>query len=119
MTAEYIATALSKQVESFGLSWEYLVGQAYDGASTMSGCIAGVCSFKEQAPTAVYIHCWAHKLNLALVAASQRQRAVYAFFDLLESLYVFISGTVPHAMFVKMQNLFSPAAPRELKKLIE
>ena len=62
------------------------------------------------------MHCWAHKLNLALVAASQREREVFAFFDLLESLYVFISGTVPHALFVKMQQTFSLQKPRELKK---
>ena len=116
MTAEYIAGVISGQVESFGLSW--LVGQAYDGASTMSGCIAGVSTLiKQKAPVAIYVHCWAHKLNLALVAASQRDRAVFAFFDLLEALYMFISGTVPHAVFGKMQQLLSPSAPRELKKL--
>ena len=43
---------------------------------------------------------------------------MFGFFDLLESLYVFMSGTVPHAVFVKMQKLISPhCAPRELKKL--
>ena len=108
---------ITAQVESFGLSWEYLVGQTYDGASTMSGCIADVCTLiKEKAPVAIYVHCWAHKLNLSLVAASQRERGVFAFFDLLEALYVFISGTVPHALFITMQKLF-PATPRELKKL--
>jgi hypothetical protein len=118
MTAEYIAGVISEQVESFGLSWEHLVGQAYDGASTMSGCIAGVSTLiKQKAPVAIYVHCWAHKLNLALVAASQREKQVFTFFDLLEARYVFISGTVPHAVFGKMQQLLSPSAPRELKKL--
>ena len=121
MNAVYIANKISEKVEHFGLSWEYLVGQAYDGASTMSGCIAGVSTLiKEKAPTAVYVHCWAHKLNLALVAASQRVRGAFAFFDLLEALYVFISGTVPHDRFISMQKMLSPKAqPRELKKLSE
>ena len=121
MNAAYIANVISEKAESFGLSWEYLVGQAYDGASTMSGCIAGVSTLiKEKAPTAVYVHCWAHKLNLALVAASQRVRDVFAFFDLLEALYVFISGTVPHDRFIGMQKILSPRTqPRELKKLSE
>ena len=80
MNAVYIANVISEKVESFGLSWECLVGQAYDGASTMSGCIAGVSTLiKEKAPAAVYVHCWAHKLNLALVAASQRVREVLLF----------------------------------------
>ena len=104
MTAKDIAKVITAQVESL----EYLVGQAHDGASTMSGCIAGVCTLiKEKAPVAIYVHCWAHKLNLSLVAASRRERGVFAFFDLLEALYVFISGTVPHALFITMQQLFS------------
>lgn len=80
MTAVYIAQVISDQVELFGLSWEHLVGQAYDGASTMSGCIAGVSTLiKEKAPLAIYVHCWAHKLNLALVAASQRREEYLLF----------------------------------------
>jgi hypothetical protein len=120
MHAAYIAGVITDKVESLRLSWEHLVGQAYDGASTMSGCIAGVSTLiKEKAPAAIYVHCWAHKLNLALVAASNREREVFAFFALLEALYVYISGTVPHALFCKMQQLIRPGVVRELKKLSE
>ena len=40
MTAEHIAQVISDQVQSLGLSWEYLVGQAYDYASS---CCVVLC----------------------------------------------------------------------------
>ena len=42
-------------------------GQAYDGASNMSGCLNGVASqIQKEQPKAHYIHCVAHSLNLCL-----------------------------------------------------
>src|SRR5205823_5242320 len=53
-------------------------------------------------------------------AASQREKAVFAFFDLLEALYVLISGTVPHAVFIEMQRVISSdRAPREIARIRE
>ena len=53
MTAEHIATVITQEVQSLGLSWEYLVGQAY-GASTMSGYITGVATLiKQKVPVAI------------------------------------------------------------------
>ena len=45
-----------------------MIGQGYDGASTMSGKEKGVQAIvKESYPLAVYVHCSAHILNLVLV----------------------------------------------------
>jgi len=45
-----------------------IVAQSYDGASVMSGHLNGVqTKIKEHHPTAVYIHCMAHRLNLVVV----------------------------------------------------
>lgn len=56
-------------LESHGLEYkENFVGQAYDGASVMSGIHAGVqARIKDVAQHAFYIHCSAHCLNLVLV----------------------------------------------------
>ncbi len=52
----------------FNLDPRYLVSHGYDGASVMSGRCAGVqAKVREFAPNAIYIHCYAHVLNLALV----------------------------------------------------
>ncbi|CAC5389178.1 unnamed protein product [Mytilus coruscus] len=46
--------------------------QGYDGAANMSGIHKGVqARIKEIVPTANYVHCKAHVLNLAIVHASQ------------------------------------------------
>ena len=49
----------------------YIRGQGYDGASNMSGIYRGVqARIRQQYPEAVYTHCRAHCLNLAIVHAS-------------------------------------------------
>ena len=42
-------------------------GQAFDGASAMSGYRSGVQALvKAEAPQALFVHCLAHSLNLCL-----------------------------------------------------
>jgi len=48
-----------------------MVGQGYDGASNMSGHLKGVQTIiRETYPKALYVHCVAHSLNLAVSKAS-------------------------------------------------
>ena len=67
-----------------------ITSQGYNGALVMSGNCSGVqerlWSF---APHAVYIHCYAHVLNLVLVDSVKAIPEAAHFFALLESLYVF------------------------------
>ena len=47
-----------------------IVGQCYDAASNMSGIHKGLAIWvKGDSPKAIYVHCHAHRLNLALQAA--------------------------------------------------
>ncbi len=56
----------------FGLDISFVIGQAYDGASTLSGQHAGVQALiKEKAPMAGYFHCYAHRLELVLQKAGR------------------------------------------------
>ena len=81
------------------------VSQCYDGASVMSGCQTGVRARISQInPSAIYIHCHAHQLNLVLVDACRKLPHASKFFSLLESLYAFISSSVPHSVFVTKQK---------------
>lgn len=57
-------------------------GQCYDGASVMSGKVAGVSQrISSLEPRAVYVHCLAHSLNLALQDSA---RALPLYRDMLE-----------------------------------
>ena len=68
-----------------------IVSLGYDGASVMSGCCAGVQTrVREFAPYAVYIHYYAHILNLVLVDSVKSVPAASEFFALREALYVFL-----------------------------
>eukprot|EP00116_Pleurobrachia_bachei_P002834 sb/3463096/ len=49
-----------------------IVGQSYDGASLMSGWLAGVQKLvRDKCPMAVFTHCLSHRLNLAMEASIQ------------------------------------------------
>ena len=52
-------------LQDLGLNVKSMVGQCYDGAANMSGVKKGVAA-RMQEIVAVYVHCYAHRLNLAL-----------------------------------------------------
>ena len=63
-----IADAIIHTIENLGLSVQYLRGQGYDGAATMSGERSGVqARIRERQPKALYTHCAGHSLNLAVL----------------------------------------------------
>ena len=81
--AAYILDTLSK----FGIDHKFIVSQGYDGASVMSGQCSGVQQhIKNEASQAMYIHCYAHCLNLVLVDSTKINADTTNFFILLEAL---------------------------------
>ena len=82
-----------------------IVSQGYDGASVMSGCCKGVqTQIREMVPHAIYIHCNAHCLNLCLVDSAKAVRGASEFFGLLETLYVFLSTSKCHVIFMEQHS---------------
>ena len=66
----------------------------------------------------MYVHCHAHRLNLALVDSVKAIQAAAEFFVLLEKLYVYVSGSFVHARWLEIQKeLFPGERPRELQRL--
>ena len=69
-TGEALAERFLDSQREIGLDLEKMKGQGYDGASNMSGCHRGVqARIRQVIPGAVYVHCRAHSLNLAVVHA--------------------------------------------------
>ena len=85
----------------------------------MSGKHKGVAAIvKQKAPQALYVHCHAHRLNLVLVDAVKSVDVASEFFVLLERLYVFVSGSFVHDLWLKTQrDMYPGAIPKELQKL--
>ena len=66
------------------LDFKSIHGQGYDGANNMRGRFKGFQALiLKDSPYAYYIHCFAHRLQLALMAASQGVVAVQTFFTKL------------------------------------
>ncbi|KAJ8750553.1 hypothetical protein K2173_015712 [Erythroxylum novogranatense] len=92
------ATSLLKGIKSlfsnYGLSIASLRGQGYDGASNMRGEFHGLKSLilKENS-CAYYIHCFAHQLQLTLVAVAKKHLNVCSFFNTITRLCNVIGGS--------------------------
>jgi len=68
VTDEAIADTIDQAIAACNLDISLLRGQAYDGASNMSGKYKGCAAiFKERYPLAIYSYCCSHTLNLAVV----------------------------------------------------
>ena len=83
-----MALTLKKEIYSllsrYNLDIQNILGQGYDGASNMRGESNGLQALISfDCPYAYYIHCFAHRLQLALVAASKTVIPVGKFFDRL------------------------------------
>ncbi|KAJ0986333.1 hypothetical protein J5N97_004689 [Dioscorea zingiberensis] len=65
-----------------GLSLSKLRGQGYDGASNMRGEFNGLKTLiLKENPYARYVHCFAHQLQLVIVAVAKDNRIVADFFQ--------------------------------------
>ena len=75
-------------LQECGIYEVQIVTQGYDSAAVMSGSENGVkLKIRKDHPSAVYIHCIPHKLNLVLVEACKVNQMVNSFFLTLETIY--------------------------------
>lgn len=116
--AKSIADGIEAVLQSHKLGDLMCVAQTYDGAAVMSGAVGGVqARFRERHPEAVYVHCYAHELNLVLCHTCKAIPEAVAFFDLLENMYTFFSNSlVNHNKFIEIQNKLG-LKPSELVQL--
>ncbi|KAG7968740.1 hypothetical protein I3843_08G170200 [Carya illinoinensis] len=78
----------------YDLQIENIRGQGYDGGSNMHGEWNGLKAlFFKYCPYAYYVHCWAYKLQLALVATSREAKHVHQFFVHLTSTINIVIGS--------------------------
>ena len=75
---------LTVVLSTHGFNIQNLRGQGYDGASNMRGELNGLQAlFLRECPYAYYVHCYAHRLQLALVDASKEVVPISQFFQKL------------------------------------
>ena len=76
-TAEALLNLVKVVFDRFDLELKNLWGQFYDGASNMSGQFNGLqLKIREINSSALYVHCYAHSLNLVLAFLKTRQAEI-------------------------------------------
>jgi hypothetical protein len=87
--------------EELKLDLQLMVAQSFDGSATMAGAKSGVAKrFLEKVPHAVFVHCYAHKLNLALQDGTNQIKSVSDVQLIIKNVSVFVERSAKrHASF--------------------
>ncbi|XP_015167797.1 zinc finger MYM-type protein 1-like [Solanum tuberosum] len=126
------ACSLKKAIYSLlsvhSLSPSKIRGQGYDGASNMKGEINGLKTLiMKDSPSAYYIHCFAHQLQLTLVAIAKKHLDVEDFFDHVSNVLNVVGGSFKRRDLLrdhqakKLEQLFESvlAMSNELSKILQ
>ncbi|KAL6554076.1 hypothetical protein OROMI_019749 [Orobanche minor] len=109
------ATSLEKGIDklfsSCNLSISSLRGQGYDGASNMKGEFKGLKSLiLKRNPTAYYVHCFAHQLQLTIVAVAKKHTSIGSFFNTVTRLSNVVGGSC------KRRDLFRESQKEKMEE---
>jgi hypothetical protein len=112
---------VSKDKSAFGLSeillteiknWnigDKLVCQTYDGAAVMAGQKNGVQAIiKQLYPKAMFIHCYAHQLNLVFLHGSKSIKSVKIFISELTVFHTFFSRSPKRSQLLREKGFKLP-----------
>jgi hypothetical protein len=93
-TALSLKVAIESLFSKHGLSLSRLRGQGYDGASNMQGEFNGLKALiLRESKSAYYVHCFAHQLQLTLVAVAKNHNVIAEFFCLVAKLINVVGGS--------------------------
>ena len=113
-----IARQLLEILENVGINRNFVVGQCYNGAASMSGHNNGVQKhIKDQYPSAIYTHCALHRLNLCIDKACNVIE-IQANIILTKEISVFFSNSAKPLSLIQAQieNKCSKFSHLRLKK---
>ncbi|XP_075670248.1 uncharacterized protein LOC142640019 [Castanea sativa] len=93
-TALSLKCAIEGLLCEHNLSLSRLRGQGYDGASNMQGDINGLKTLiLKENKSAFYVHCFAHQLQLTLVAVAKNHINIADFFYVVSNLVTVVGGS--------------------------
>ena len=85
-----LTLAVEDMFEKCGLCFQNLRGQGYDGATNMNGQYSGVQSrIAAKNSKALYVHRYAHVLNLVIFQTCTKNRIARDFFGTVECLCIY------------------------------
>ncbi|XP_050065649.1 zinc finger MYM-type protein 1-like [Aphis gossypii] len=118
LTGQHLASAILEGLHSCGIDCSKMYGQGYDGASNMSGKFKGVQTIiRNKYPMALYVHCAAHTLNLA-VSSSCEQQAIRNCLGVVEKMHCFFNTPKRHSILLEaIANSDLNPSSKSLKRL--
>ena len=98
LTAESLTKYIMDLLKRTGIDITHCIAQSYDGASVMSGHVGGTqTKIREHVEWAIYVHCYAHRINLVAVDCCKSIPDVSDFFELIQQVYNLIYGSYVHS----------------------
>ena len=109
-----LKSAIDELLARYGMSITNVRGQGYDGASNMRGEFNGLRSLvARESSSAYYVHCFAHQLQLVVVAVAKKHFDIADFFDMISTLLNVVGASC------KRQDMFREIQRAELEKRIK
>lgn len=88
------------------LSLKQVRGQGYDGASNMRGAFNGLQSLIMRENSSVYyVHCFAHQLQLVVVAVTRKHTGIAEFFNKISTLLNVVGRSAKRRDMIRDINL--------------
>ncbi|CAF3819629.1 unnamed protein product, partial [Rotaria sp. Silwood1] len=108
--AQFDAETLANKIVEFLNYWkiplEFCICLCFDGASVMSGCVAGVHVYlKKYMPNSVYVHCAAHRLNLVISDTCKVVCYVSDYFSIVSQIYTFFTESGVANIYFKQAQI--------------
>jgi hypothetical protein len=80
-------------------------GKGYDGASNMKGHVNGLTKLiMDESPSACYVHCFAHQLQLTLVVVAKENQDCIWFFEQLRFLLTVIENSCKKTEILRVEQ---------------
>ena len=113
-TSLQLKTAIQSLLASHQLTLTQVRGQGYDGASNMKGEVKGLKTLiMKESPAAYYVHCFAHQLQLVLVAVAKGGVGCQTFFGQVSRLLNIVG------ISCKRHDMLRDVRARKLKKTLQ
>ncbi|XP_061042796.1 zinc finger MYM-type protein 1 isoform X3 [Eubalaena glacialis] len=113
MTGTNLHRSIKTYLQQIGVDLDKIRGQAYDSTSNWRGKFNKIAAeFKKEEPRALYLHCYAHFLDLAVIRFCKEVKELRSALNTLSSLFSTIHGE----MSVNFQNIYKLSQNKTCKK---
>ncbi|XP_058902706.1 zinc finger MYM-type protein 1 isoform X1 [Kogia breviceps] len=113
MTGTSLHRSIKTYLHQIGVDLDKIRGQAYNSTSNWRGKFNKIAAeFKKEEPRALYLHCYAHFLDLAVIRFCKEVKELRSALNTLSSLF----NTIHGEMSVNFQNIYKLSQNKTCKK---